>query len=182
MIGPFPAIWTGSTFDPLPRFIKTIDAAYGLGEVVTLVPHEARSQAGHNHYFAAVHEAWLNLPEGYGDRFPTADHLRKFALIKSGSRDERSIVCASKAEALRLAAFVKPMDEFAVVTVSEAVVTVYTAKSQSQKAMGKQAFQASKEAVLGVLADLIGVTPEQLSPAARAPASANNGAGGLVRA
>src|SRR3546814_9642927 len=59
-------------------------------------------------------------------RFATPDHLRRWALIRAGYRDERSIVCASKAEAQRLAAFIKPMDDYAVVLVSEAVVKVCT--------------------------------------------------------
>jgi hypothetical protein len=85
-----------------------------------------------------------------------------------GRRYERTIVCASKAEAQRVAAFIKPMDEYAVVLAQEATVTVYTAKSQSMRAMGKEAFQASKDAVLGVLADMIGVEPTKLSDRARA--------------
>ena len=74
--------------------------------------------------------------------------MRKWALIRTGFRDERSIVCASKAEAERVAAFVKPMDDFAIVIAHEASVLVYTAKSQSMKAMGAKEFQRSKEAVL----------------------------------
>jgi len=38
-------------------------------------------------------------------------------------------------EAQRIAAFIKPMDTYAMVIVNECVVTVYTAKSQSLKAM-----------------------------------------------
>jgi hypothetical protein len=81
------------------------------------------------------------------EEFPTAEVLRKKMLIRAGYADERSIVCASKAEAQRVAAFVKPMDEYAVVTVREAVVRVYTAQSQSIKAMGAKPFpdiQASR--------------------------------------
>ena len=88
------------------------------------------------------------MPERYGDAIPSVEHMRKWALIRTGYRDERSIVCASKAEAKRVAAFVKPMDDFAIVVVNEATVAVYTAKSQSQKAMGGKEFQKSKEAVL----------------------------------
>jgi hypothetical protein len=40
------------------------------------------------------------------------------------------------------------MDEYAIVTVREAVVTVYTAKSQSMRAMGRETFQKSKDDVL----------------------------------
>jgi hypothetical protein len=159
-----PFRWSGEVMTPLhPR---RADAAFVIGEVYTLAEVQGRSAASHNHYFAALNDAWLNLPEDKAERFPTADHLRKWALIRAGYRDERSIVCASKAEAQRVAAFLKPMDDYAVVVVSEAVVTVYTAKSQSVKAMGKQDFQASKDAVLTVLAEMIGVEPAQLGKAA----------------
>ncbi len=81
--------------------------------------------------FHAVHK---HLPEAVAERFPTPDSLRRFALIRTGHRDERSIACASKAEALRVAAFVQPMDDCAVVTVTGALVTVYTPRSQSMRA------------------------------------------------
>lgn len=131
-------------------------------------PEEARSKKSHDHYFVLVEEAWANLPEYEADRYPTSEHLRKAALIRAGYRDERSIVCASKAEAERVAAFIKPIDDYAIVIPREAVVTVYTAQSQSKKAMGAKAFQESKEAVLGVLAQMIGVEPVTLAQQHRA--------------
>jgi hypothetical protein len=158
--------WSGEAMEPLPRFAKLCDATFVVGEVYRLVEHHERSSVSHRHYFACVHSAWENLPEQWADRLPTSEHLRKYALIRTGYRDERSIVAASKAEAQRIAAFVKPLDDFAVVLVSEAQVTVYTAKSQSVKAMGRTEFQASKVAVLDFCADLIGVATEQLTKAA----------------
>ena len=116
----------------------------------------------HRFYFASVNEAWKNLPEDMAERYPTSDHLRKWALIKAGYRDERSIVASSKAEALRIAAFIRPMDEYAVVVVREAVVRVYTAKSQSTRAMGKAEFGASKEKVLDILSAMIGTSRDAL--------------------
>ncbi|WP_216073446.1 hypothetical protein, partial [Acinetobacter baumannii] len=73
--------------------------------------------ASHNHEFAWLHEAWHSLPERYAEQFPSSEHLRKYALIQAGYSNSHSLVCGSKAEALRLAAFIRPMDEFAVVTV-----------------------------------------------------------------
>lgn len=159
---PLPCRWDGDGFVPLQRFAKEADRAYVVGEVYRMAPVEDRSGKSHGHYFAALSDAWANLPEGQAERFPSAEHLRKWALIKAGWRDERSIVAASKAEAQRLAAFVRPMDEFAVVLVSGPVVTVYTAQSQSMRAMGKQAFEASKQAVLDIVAGMIGVTADAL--------------------
>lgn len=154
--------WNGEAMEPQARFVKFCNQQFVVGETYPLIVQEPRSQATHNHFFASIHEAWSNLPENIAERFPTADHLRKYALIKAGYRDERSIVVRSAAEAQRLAAFIKPMDDFAVVTANLAVVTVYTAKSQSMRAMGGKEFQASKQAVLDVIAELIGVTAGEL--------------------
>lgn len=160
---PLPYTWTGEAFEPLPRFAKRADAEYVVGQVYVMAPVEERSMKSHRQFFAAVNEAWKNLPESYGDRFPTAEHLRKWCLIRCGYRDERTLVAASKAEAVRIAAFVRPSDEYAVVTVREAVVTIYTAKSQSTKAMGKKVFQESKQAVLDTLDAMLSVEPGSLA-------------------
>ncbi len=157
--------WDGDAMIPLRRFAKAANAYFVVGEDYLLEEVNERSGPAHRHYFAAVRECWQNLPEGMEDRYPNPEALRKFALIKAGYRDERSIVCASKAEAARVAAFVRPLDGLAIVVVSEAVVTVYTAKSQSMKAMGGKVFAESKEAVLRVLAAMIEVTPEALKVA-----------------
>jgi hypothetical protein len=115
---PIPAVWEGDCWRPSRNFARVADRHYVIGEVYSLVTEEQRSHASHAHYFACVRDAWLNLNEHDAERFPTAEALRKFALIKSGYRDERSIVCASKAEAARVAAFIKPMDDYAIVTAS----------------------------------------------------------------
>jgi hypothetical protein len=149
--------WTGKAMEPIRRFQKAANAEFVVGQTYTLEEIQARSSASHAHYFATLHEGWMSLPESEGDRFPTEEHLRKYLLMKAGYRDERTIVCSSKAEAQRLSAFIKPMDDYAIVTAREGVVTVYTAKSQSMKAMGKEEFQASKQAVLDALEEMLGV-------------------------
>lgn len=147
--------WSGEAMVPLRRFHNLANAEFTVGERYHMEPKEVRSLASHNHYFATLNDIWLSLPERYGDQIPSVEHMRKWALIRTGFRDERSIVCASKAEAQRVAAFLKPMDDFALVVVSEATVTVYTAKSQSMRAMGKEQFQRSKEAVLDYCQSMI---------------------------
>lgn len=162
MTGPIPMDfdWDGEAM--VPRRPKLADRYYVVGETYRLAPYEERSMRSHRYYFASVNEAHKNLPDDLAERFPTADHLRKFALIKAGFRDERSIVAGSKAEAQRLAAFIKPMDEYAVVTVREAVITVYTPKSQSVRAMGKKAFRESADKVLDVISAMIGTDSDTL--------------------
>jgi hypothetical protein len=131
------------------------------GEIYHIAHQEPRSIASHNHYFASVEQAWKNLPELLAERFPTADHLRKYALIETGWFNSNSITGSSHEGALKLASFIRPLDEFAVVDVKESVVTVFTAKTQSFR-MGNDDFKKSKEDVLDYLAALIGVTTKQL--------------------
>lgn len=163
MTAPVVFQWDGEAMVPHRRFQRLCDRQYVIGQDYTMVEEHKRSKRSHDHFFASVDEAWKNLREDVADSFATPDALRKWAMIKAGFRDERSIVCSSKAEARRLAAFIKPMDEFSVVLVRDAVVKVLTAKSQSIKAMGAADFQRSKSAVLEILAGMIGVEPATLA-------------------
>ena len=67
-----------------------------------------------------------------------------------------------------MASFIKPIDDYAVVIARDAAVIEYTAQSQSKKAMGADAFQASKQKVLDVLAEMIGVTADELAAVSEA--------------
>ena len=104
----------------------------------------------------------MSLPEHDQERWPSAEHLRKWALIKGGYCMSNAIVCKSKAEAQRVGAFIKPIDEFAVVTIMGNVVTRYTAMSQSKRAMGAKIFQESKTKIMEIVSEILGVDPGQL--------------------
>lgn len=155
--------WDGQVMRPHDRFSRVCGRQFTPGEHYTLIVHEERSQASHNQFFAAVAEAWKNLPEGQAHRFPTPEHLRKYALIRCGYANKRHIVCTSDEEALRIAAFMQPLDAYAVFAASGPVLTVYTAQSQAKDAMNKAQFQKSKQDVLDFLGDFIGIAGEQLS-------------------
>ena len=160
--------WTDEgVMKPLPRFAKAAEKLFYIGETYRLEILEERSRETHNHFFACIHEAWINLPEHLAERFPTSTHLRKWCLIKAGYRDERTFVAKSAAQAVELAAFIRPIDDFALVTVNDCVVSVFTAKSQSVRAMGRKTFQGSKEKVLGILAEMIGTELQNLIDQAR---------------
>lgn len=154
--------WTGEAFVPIARHAKQCDERFTVHEIYALEEVMERSEKSHRQYFAAIREGFLNLPHHLDQQFASPEALRKHCLIKAGFHDKRSILCASKAEAQRVAAFVKPMDEYTIVTVDAALVTVYTAQSQSFRAMGKATFQASKQAVLEIIADMIGAPVETL--------------------
>ncbi len=152
--------WSGEAMVPLN--LRGAAKQYKVGETYRLAPREERSLASHNHFFAALQETFNSLPHESEDMYPTVKHLRKRALIKAGYRNERSIVCSTAQEAEKVAAFIKPLDDLAYVALRDNVVTVYTAKSQSERAMGKAEFQKSKDDVLRIVAELIGVTGKEL--------------------
>jgi hypothetical protein len=163
---PIEAAWDGEVFRPVsPYWVRRADKDFSKGEVLRLVNQQARSTNSHNHYFAAVASAWENLPPLVAERFNSPDALRKYALIKGGYCTSDSITCPSHADALRVAAFVRPTDEFALVTVTKNVVTRYIAKSQSYREMDKKTFAESKDRVLEIIAELIGVTSAELKAA-----------------
>lgn len=155
--------WMGDGFTPKNAFwAKRADEQYVVGQDYRLAPIEERSPQSHSHYFAVINEAWKNLPDEKVARWPSPEHLRKWCLIKAGFRTERSIVASSLAEAAKIMAFVQPMDDYAVVVARENVVIVYEAESQSLRAMKKQRFQESKERVFDVLAQIAGVSADEL--------------------
>jgi len=159
--------WDGEAMVPAsPYWAASADRQFVVGKVYKMVEHHDRSESSHNHYFSSIGNAWNTLPDDRLAEYPTAEHLRKKMLVKCGYADERTVVCASKAEAERVAAFIKPMDNYAIVVFHEAVVKVYTAQSQSLKAMGKREFQESKEAVLAAIDRLLGVEPGATAKAA----------------
>jgi hypothetical protein len=156
--------WDGEAMRPLNT--RAADRQYVVGERYRLEPREERSDATHRHEFAWLHDAWLNLPERLADQYPTPEHLRKRALIQAGFYNEEIIDVGNKAGAIRVAASLRNIDDFALVIVRGPFVVRRIAKSQSRRAMNKQEFQASKTALMDVVAGLLGVTPELLGRAA----------------
>lgn len=162
MVAPFNARFENGAFRPLGRYADECAAGFKDGQIVRLEAIEVRSAASHNHQFAWVAEAWRNLPEYLADDFPTPEHLRKRALIQAGYFHERAIDVGSKAGALRVAADYRVNTEFAHIIVRGPIVIIREAMSQRKSIMGAKAFQESKSAIMAIIADLIGVTPEQL--------------------
>jgi hypothetical protein len=159
--------WNGSEMVPMRP--KAADKAYVIGQRYWLEEASERSWISHRHEFAWVGEAWANLPHDLADLYPTPEHLRKRALIQAGFYNEAIIDAGSKAAALRMAAYARNEDEFAAVFVRGPLVIVRKAKSQRMHGhdrMDKDEFQRSKTAIMEVIAEMIGVTPERLRGAA----------------
>lgn len=153
--------WTGEAMVPLARFASRCDKTFVIGEVYRMEIVEERSQRSHSHFFARVKEYHDSLPDYLAERFPTPEHLRKWALIQAGYANRAEIACRSHAEAARTIATIKALDEYAVAVARDNILVVLTAQSQSTKAMGAKVFQESKEKVFSVLDDLLGTTKER---------------------
>lgn len=141
-------------------------------EIVIVSIERVRSEVSHKHQFAWVKEAWANLPEQYQDRrwAETSETLRKHALIATGFFQTYTIDCGAHASAHRvkaaLVAAEAKAEGYAVGQVRGPVLTIWTPQSQSYRAMGKERFQESKQAILEWIADKIGCEPEELRRAA----------------
>lgn len=158
-------LWDASASVMVPRRKNLADRTYVDGEEYRLGVIEERSANSHNHLFACVADAWLNLPDDQALNFPTPDALRKHALIMTGHREERKLVCSSPNEARKVAAFIRPHDDYAIISVSGPIVIEWRAKSMSRKAMGGPTFQKTKTDVLDYISGMIGVTSAQLESA-----------------
>lgn len=149
----------GESFSPSTQFWqRQAEKHCQPGKRYRMVEEPERSQESHRHYFASLAEMFDSLPEKYADEpwAQSSEHLRRYALIKTGFHLATEYVCGSEAEAKRWAANLRPLDEYAIVVRRGAVVTRYTAKSQSYRAMPEKGeFQRSKQAVLDFVADLI---------------------------
>ena len=134
------------------RPVKDIE----VGTVAGWARQEHRSAESHRFYFAAIADAWANLREDVAATLPSAEHLRKWALIQSGYCAMTKLAFKTNAEAIAACAFISALDTYAECGVNGTVAVIRRATSQSMKAMGKEEFQKSKEAVLAVISQLIG--------------------------
>jgi hypothetical protein len=160
-------LWNGSQM--IPTRPDAARGAYELGKRYWLDEVSERSWISHAHEFAFIAQAWDNLPEALMDLYPTPEHLRKAALIATGWFREALIEAGSKEAARRVAAYARQDDEFAHVVVRGPCVIVRKARSQRMRGldrMGRKEFEESKQAILGWISALIGVSAEDLKAAA----------------
>lgn len=174
------ARWTGEVFVPTRR-----PEGLRQGETVALEVSLARSMRSHRHQFAAIREAWAQLPEAVTDRpwAQNAESLRKHALCATGWKDVTEAHWGTAEFAMRAAllekdrAFAKHGYAIVECDPGRALVRVTVPRSQSLKAMGAADFKRSKSDVLDWCAALVGVSVEALRAAAKgSPAERHEGA------
>jgi hypothetical protein len=145
---------------PLERFGNVCKRQFLAGDVYTMVPHEARSKRSHNFFMACVGEAYDNLPENVAARFPSATHLRYWALIETGWCTEKEFEFDNKRYAQSLATFIRTEDDYVRISIHQVgpkkwKVLLRRAKSQSHIAMpDKKEFEQSKRDVLSLLEEM----------------------------
>lgn len=132
-----------------------------------LEAREERSGAQHRAFFASINEAWKSLPEGTEGRWPSPDHLRRWALCKAGFADEDVSIWDSPSDARRAAVMMRKLDGYAVIEVKGNTVRRFTAKSQATRHMDKKTFKESCEAVERVISSVLGTTVGELRSAGR---------------
>lgn len=160
---PIIAVWTPEgTFVPLPRFQKLCDQYFAVHEEIALVRHHERNMNQHRGYFAALSDAFDNLMEDVAGRFPSAEHLREWALCQTEFCTITEEVYSTKKDATQAAKALRKLAPYAVISVHDSAMVTKHAMSQSVRAMGKETFEASCKAVLEVVAGMARTTPREL--------------------
>jgi hypothetical protein len=158
---------------PVPKYRPRAERQYEDGAEYTLAPVEPRSRALHSRYFAALNEAFHNLPEKVSARWENVEHFRKWVLIETGWYHEKDFTFEGRraeAEARRLAAFIRTEDDYARMWVTKVAerpptwkVIIHKAKSQDHASMKNEEFKESSNAVLDFAAQLIGTRRGELN-------------------
>lgn len=119
------------------------------------------SDASRRQMFAVLNRAWQSLPEDLKETYPTMDALRKRALIQANFYDETIIEVGDAATAGRMVTSLRRQNDMSHVRIEGGHVFQRTAKSI--KDMDKETFEAAKQAIFEIVAELIGVTVDELT-------------------
>lgn len=158
-----PCIWNGEVLVPVRGYQRQADASLVIGTRYTVEVEEPRNMAQHKGYFARIHEAWQSMPEELLEDYPSSEHLRKRALIKTGYASMTDFVCASSVQAVAAARAFTGADKYALVEISDRAVRIWQAESQSLRAMGSQRFKRSIDEVERWIGDLLEIPPEVMA-------------------
>jgi hypothetical protein len=120
------------------------------------------------YFFAALRDAWANLPDQMRDRFPNAEVLRKNALIAIGYCDVMTVVAGSKSAAPQIANAFKARDQYCIAIPRGDVVTIYTARSMARRALLKKDFLEVADKVFHWVHEQTGIDPSQSHEGRRA--------------
>lgn len=143
--------------------VAAADRTFVIGRIYWLVEaklHEA-TDASRRHMFAVLNKAFQSLPESLHDLYPNMDALRKRALITAGFYEETEISGATPAQSGQLVTSLRRQNSLSHVRIEDGVVYQRTAKSI--KDMERDEFERAKQAIFEIVAELIGVTVDELT-------------------
>lgn len=155
--------WQDGALHPLSHRVAE---QFAEGEMYRMVAIAERSAKTHKHFFAVVKDVWSNLPDSERlshdprtgeviDRFPSPEHLRKWALVECGYSEDNTMVFESSAAARRAAILCRKLDPYCRVAVRGCVVLLRTAKSITDMSKAKD-FQEMKTKVFHKFEDMLG--------------------------
>ena len=107
-------------------------------------------------FFSIVRLVWTNLPDALRIQYPSSEVLRKTALCRIGWAECKVLTCETHKAAQEVALLSKYLDRYAIVDVSETVVTVFTARSLSKRHCPKKTFKEISDKAEEWLSALIG--------------------------
>ena len=155
--------WHGDALKPSTKtFAKLLDEQLVIGERYIVQIEAQRNWVAHRAYMATVGELYKNWPESAERQFESRDHLRHWALIRTGHCTRSEHVCETHAEAIRLAAALRSVVPYCEIAVARNLVLRLTAQSQKSLAMGAKEFKQSCNDVIEFLCEYVGVTEQQL--------------------
>lgn len=96
-------------------------------------------------FFAKLRDVHSNLSPRHAQRWPSAEVLRKHALIAAGHCDTMTVAAGSKAAVEPLVEAFKAMDRYCIVVPSGTVLTIYRARSMSRKHLLRPQFHEVAE-------------------------------------
>lgn len=165
-----------------PRFARIADAQFEDGESYPMEVVEHASDKDRAHYFASIRNAWQNIRDQETlEVLSTPNKLRQWSLIVCGYCDvtvfgplsRRSAIKSAETAAINF----RKNDDYVEISIRKTIdeetqreawlVVIKTAQSQSRAAMKREAFRASKIAVLEVLAGHIEVKRRDLERSAK---------------
>lgn len=159
---PIVFVWTAEgVMVPLPRFRKLCDEQFAVHEEYALVEHHGRNMRQHRAYFASLNDCFDNLAEEFDGIYPSAEHLREWALCQTEFCTVTHEAYETRADAIRAAQALRKLAPYAVLSVVGSTLVTKHAMSQSVRAMGKETFEASCKAVLDVVAGMARMTPTE---------------------
>ena len=156
---PLTFTWDGNRL--IPANFMDVDGVLVAGESYRVDIIAERTAQSHGHYFAVLSDLWGTLPERLTSQFASPEILRKFSLIMTGYRHERTLVLDSNEQAARVAAFLRSGgSDYQIISVNENVIVEWKPMSQSRAAMpSKDEFQKSKTDVIRYIEELLADAP-----------------------